>query len=436
VQVQVLSPARITYPTVNATIHERSPIQRELEIRVDEAELQAAFDDAYKTMRPRLALPGFRPGKAPLAVVKRLHGDAIEGDTLEKLAQEKFREAAEEYKIEPLGPPVMTDLHRHPGEGAHFKIAYEIQPQIELQDFSGIEIEKKEIPITEDDVTERIERLRVGLGEREPVAKIEVPNTIAKIEMSEMDVEEGREPGKSEEVEIYLADPDIIPELQKSLMGAEVGSTVIVELPKRRKKAGDEQPEEMGRVAVRVVEAQKLLLPEIDESFIKKVSEDKYTTEEELRNEIRTSLEHAAQKRMDESIEEQIVAKLLDMHDFEVPHTIVHAIIDQMLEEAQQQNVQRGFPANYGIDEHEFHQRNEHIAKARGKWVLLRDKFIESEGLEVTDEDLEKLAEEESARYGLPKENLLKYYHKHDSIKNRLLSDKLGTRLREKVKIV
>ena len=76
---------------MNATIHERSPIQRELEIRVEEAELQAAFDDAYKTMRPRLSLPGFRPGKAPLAVVKRLHGDAIEGDTLEKLAQEKYQ---------------------------------------------------------------------------------------------------------------------------------------------------------------------------------------------------------------------------------------------------------------------------------------------------------------------------------------------------------
>jgi trigger factor len=259
---------------MNATIHERSPIQRELEIRVDEAELQAAFDDAYKTMRPRLSLPGFRPGKAPLAVVKRLHGDAIEGDALEKLAQEKFREAAEEHKIEPLGPPVMTDLHRHPGEGAHFKIAYEIQPQIELKDFSGIEIEKKDIPITDADVTERIERLRVGIAEREPVAKIEDANTIAKIEMSEMDVEEGREPGKSEEVEIYLADPDIIPELQKALIGAEVGSNVIVQLPKRRPKdpQAEQQYEEMGRVAVRVIEAQKLLLPAIDEAFIKKVS--------------------------------------------------------------------------------------------------------------------------------------------------------------------
>ena len=421
---------------MNATIHERSPIARELEIRVDEAELQAAFDEAYKTMRPRLALPGFRPGKAPIAVVKRLHGDAIEGDALEKLAQEKFREAAEEHKIEPLGAPVMTDLHRHPGEGAHFRIAYEIQPTIEIKDFSGIEIKKPEYKISEDDVTERIERLRVGMAEREPVAKVEDEQTIVKIEMTEMDVEEGREPGTSEAAEIYLADPDIIPELQKALIGVEVGQSVVVELPKRRKKAGEEtQTEEMGRVGVKILEAQKLLLPAIDEAFIKKVSEDKYTTEEEIRNEIRTSLERAAEKRTEESIEEQIVAKLLEMHEFEVPHTIVHAIIDQMLEEAQQQNVQRGFPANYNLDEHEFHHRNEEIAKARGKWVLLRDKLIEAENLEVTDEDLDKLAEEESAKYGLPKDNLLKYYHKHDSIKNRLLSDKLGTRLREKVKI-
>jgi FKBP-type peptidyl-prolyl cis-trans isomerase (trigger factor) len=68
--------------------------------------------------------------------------------------------------------------------------------------------------------------------------------------------------------------------------------------------------------------------------------------------------------------------------------------------------------------------------------MLLRDKLIETEQIEATDEDLDKLAEEESKKYGLPKENLLKYYNKQDSVKNRIINDKLGTRLREKVHIV
>ncbi len=422
---------------LNTTIHERSPIARELEINVDEAELQSAFDDAYKTMRGRLSLPGFRPGKAPLAIVKKLHGDAIEGDTLEKLAQKKFREAAEEHKIEPLGAPVMTDLHRHPGQGAHFKIMYEVQPTIEIKDFTGMEVEKKNLTITDKDVTDRIERLRFGLAEREPTSKVDDAHTIVKIQMTELEVPEGKEGGRSEETEIYLADPEIIPELQKAIVGAEVGAKLIVELPHRTREPGtDMMKEEVGRVEVSVLEAQKVLLPALDEALIKKISEDKFSTEEELRGEIKRGLEESAAKHTEENLEEQIVAKLMEMHPFEVPRAISNAILGQMLEEREQDNVRRGFPATYGIDDAKFREQYQPIADARAKWMLLRDKLIESEGIEATDEDLEKLAEEESAKYGVAKENLLKYYHKHDSIQNRIVSDKLSARLREKVKIV
>ncbi len=424
-------------PDLTTTIHEHGQVARELEIKIDEAEVQKAFDEAFRTMRPRLSLPGFRPGKAPIGLIKKMHGDAIEGDALEKLGQEKFREAAEELKIEPLGAPVMTDLHRHPGEGAHFRIMYEIQPQIEIKDFTGTEIEKKKIEITDADVTERIERMRFGLAEREPVAKVDDTHTIVKIQMAEMDVPEGREAGRSEETEIYLADPEIIPELQAAILGKEVGEKAMVELPHRTKEPGtDLVKEEKGRVEVTILEAQKVLLPAVDEAFIKKVSEDKFSTEEELRNELRTSLEQSAAQRTEEDLEERMVAKLIEMNPFEVPQTISNAILSQMLEEREQENVRRGFPAHYGVDEQAFRERNMPIAEARGKWVLLRDKLIESEGIEVTDEDLEKLAEEESAKYGLPKENLLKYYNKHDTIRNRLMTEKITARLKEKFKIV
>lgn len=425
---------------MTATIHERSQIARELDITVDEAELQSAFDEAYKTMRSRLSLPGFRPGKAPMGIVKRMHGDAIEGDALERLAQEKFREAAEEHKIEPLGTPVMTDLHRHPGEGAHFKIMYEIRPDIQIQDFSGIEVQQKKLTIGDSDVTERINRLRFGLAEREPAAKVEDENTIVKIQMTELldedALDQGKEPGKSEQTEIYVGDPEIIPELKAAVIGQEVGAKVVVELPHQKREQGTEMMKEgRGRVEVEILEAQKVLLPALDETFIKKISEDKFSTEEELRVEIKKGLEESAEKRSQEQVEEEIVSKLMEMHPFEVPRTISNAILGQMIEEREQDNVRRGFPANYGIDDTKFREQYQPTADARAKWMLLRDKLIESENIEATDEDFEKLAEEESTKYGVAKENLLKYYHKHDSIANRIVSDKLAAMLRQKVKI-
>lgn len=420
---------------MTTTIHERSPIQRELEITVDEAELQTAFDEAYKTMRPRLALPGFRPGKAPMSMVKKMHGDAVEGDALERLAQEKFREAAEELKIEPIGAPVMTDLHRHAGEGAHFHIMYEVAPVIELQDLSGVEIEKREFPLTDEDVSRAIERLRFRRAERVPVAKIDTEQTVAKLSFTMVNAPEGQ-PRQTSEDEVYLAEHDILPELKNALIGKEVGETLTLDLPtQHRDTAGmhDHKPEP---AEITILGAERVELPELTEDLIKEMSGNKVSTADELREDVRNELIEARAKASNEELEEHIVAKLLELHQFEVPLTIVRAILDQMLEERQQVNVQRNFPPNYGIDEEEFRNQNRHIAEARGKWVLLRDKLITSEAIEATDEDLEKLAEEEAAKYGLPKENLLKYYHKHDTIKNRIVSDKLGKRLREMVKIV
>jgi trigger factor len=426
-----------TFNLLRTELHERSQIQRELEIFIDETELQQAFDEAYKAVRPRLELPGFRKGKAPMSFVRKMHGDAIEGDALEKLAEEKFREVIDDQKIEPIGNPVITDIHRHTGEGAHFKVAYEIQPQFELQDFTDLEVEHTLLPITDEDVDERIERLRFGNSEREDAQNIQDENTIATISMTELDTPIGREPGKSEGVEVYLADPEILPEIKNALLGKNKGRTVELELPKRqRSKADDSESEERGRVLVTIEDVKKVKLPALDEEFAQKVSEGKYTNVDELRTGMKKELEEASAKRSSEELEERIVEKLLEKHDFEVPRTLIHAILDQMMEERRQQNTRRAFPPNYGIEEDEFRHRMGHIAESRGKWMLLREKLIEAEGLEATDEDLEKLADAESEKYGLSKDNLLKYYRKYDSVKNQIVSDKLGTRLREKVKVI
>jgi trigger factor len=418
-------------------LHERSQIQRELEIFVEEAELQEAFDEAYKAIRPRLELPGFRKGKAPMSFVKKMHGDAIEGDALEKMAEEKFRAVIEEQKLEPIGNPVITDIHRHTGEGAHFKVAYEIQPQFELQDFTGMEVEQSIVPITDEDVEERIQRLRFGNSEREDAETISDEQAIATISMTELDAPEFREPGKSEGVDVYLADPDILPEIKNALLGKSKGDAVELELPKRQRSKGDDMmEEERGHVRITIEDVKKVQLPALDDEFAKKVSEDKYETDDALRAGMKTELEEAAAKRSNEELEERIVEKLLEKHEFEVPRTLTHAVLDQMMEERRQQNTRRGFPANYGLDDDDFRHQMWHIAEARAKWMLLREKLIEAEALEATDEDLEKLAETEAEKYGLSKENLLKYYRKYDSVKNQIVSEKLGTRLREKVKVI
>ena len=129
------------------------------------------------------------------------------------------------------------------------------------------------------------------------------------------------------------------------------------------------------------------------------------------------------------------VGEILKKHEFEVPRTIVHAILDQMLEERRADNARHNYPANYGLDDKAFRERMWPIAEAQAKWVLLREELVKSENIEATEEDLSALAEKEAEMYGLPKDNLLKYYSKNESIKNRIISDKLAAHLRSKVKV-
>jgi trigger factor len=421
---------------LEAKIKELSPIERELEIIIPETELQEAFEEAFREIRPKLALPGFRPGKAPMGLVKKMHGDAVEGDTLEKLAQEKFRLAAKEHDIKPLGYPVMTDLHRHAGEGAHVKIAYEIAPEFELTPFEGIEIEKPVYVITDEDVEARIRRIRFSQATQEPTDTVANEETVVTLNMHELQPEEGKEPSDSEGVQAYLADPDVLPEIRASLLGRKVGDKFEVQLPKNPSSAEASTKSEYGAVELTLTEAKSVTLPTMDEEFIKKVSRDKCSTEEELRKDIRDELEKGAIQRADEEYEENIVKHLLSLHDIPVPRTITHAVLEQMISDYKERNRMRGYPEEFGLDEEAFRERMWPIAESRGKWSLLQEKLIDVNKLAPVPEDFEELATKQAEEYGLSKENLMKYYEKDERVKQKLEAEKLGKWLRDQVEPV
>jgi len=418
---------------LEAKINQHSPIEHELEIHIEEAELKEAFDEAYREIRPKLSLPGFRPGKAPMGMVKKMHGDSIEGDALEKLAQEKFRVAAKEHDIKPIGYPVMTDLHRHSGEGAHVKIAYEVAPEIELKDFDGMEVEKPVYKITDEDVDARIRRMRFAEAEQEETDSIDNEERLVTLNLHELEPEEGKEPNNTDGVQAYLADPDVLPEIREALIGKKVGDVVQIELPKNPTNAEAAKTGERGKVEVTVVGVSKVKLPELTEEYVKKISRDHASNEEELRKAVHVELEESGKMRGQEEFDEGIIRGLIQRHDFLVPRTITHAVLDQMITDYKERNRQRGYPEDFGLDEKAFRERMWNVAEQRGKWSLLMEKLIEANKLEATDEDFDSLAEKQAAEYGLSKENLIKFYQKDERVKHQMETTKVTEWLRSKV---
>jgi len=150
---------------------------------------------------------------------------------------------------------------------------------------------------------------------------------------------------------------------------------------------------------------------------------------------VREELEENAKRRSTEALESNMVNALLKLHEFQVPRTITHTLLDSMIQELKDENKRRGYPEDYGIEEDEYRKMGWNTAETRGKWLLLRDKIIDAEQLEASEEDLSVLAERDAAQYGIAKENLLKYYLSNEEIKEKVKSEKLVGRLKEKMKI-
>lgn len=412
---------------METTIHKRSQVLRELEIFVPEEEVNEAINRAFQDLRPRVNLPGFRPGKAPIDVIKKLHGEAVEGDALEKLAQEKFRLAAEEHKLEPVGTPVMTDLHRHKGEGAHFRINYEVKPEITLSEYEGIEIERPVLTVNDKDVDERIHYLRFNYANRVNTDHIADAETIAALTFRELQPDEEGNEVPPQSTDVYLYDPQVVEKLRTELIGKKVGDTITIDLPKPHGDHTHDVP-----VEITVGKLTKIELPETDEEFSKKVSRDQASTIEEVRAMVRTELEAAAKRNSQEAFESNMVKALLDRHEFEVPRSITYSLIDAMIQEQRAQNKRNGYPEEYGIDVEEWREKYWQQSEMRGKWLLLRDKIIEAEQIEASEEDIDQIAERDAEAYGVKKENLIQYYKKNNEVAERVKSEKLVDRLKQK----
>jgi trigger factor len=142
------------------TINTLSDVQQEADIQVTSEELQPHFEEAYAKYRPKVEMRGFRKGRVPLPLIKKIYGEAIEREALDTIANDVYHKAMEERNIRPLGQPTMVDMDYKRGGEFHFRIKYDVKPQIELKDYKGIALEKAVHTIAEAEIEEEILHLR------------------------------------------------------------------------------------------------------------------------------------------------------------------------------------------------------------------------------------------------------------------------------------
>jgi trigger factor len=414
---------------VEATVRELTEVSREVEITADAMDLAPHFEKAYKDYRPKIEIKGFRKGKAPLDLVKKLYGEMIENESLETVAGELYRQVAKEKELKPIGEPRLVDMNFKRGERFQCKVQYDVRPKIELKQYKNIQVEKTVHKVNAEEVEKEILRLRRVNSTMQEVKSVSDPEHVVTVTMQELDESGAPLIGKkNENVRFYLADDELEQPFKEALKAAEVDGEYRVKFEHQH---GDHAHNVNATLKVKKVE--KVVLPELDDAFVARITKDKVKTVAEFRKGIEADLVSYWKDRERRQVLNNITEAILKNHEFPVPESLVNGVLEGLLEEMKNEYPKKQLPANFDVKK--FYQQNRSYAEAQSKWALLREEIVRKENLTASDDDLTKLAEQEAGKIGIDKERLVSYYKSSDQVKDRIVGTKLLDFLLESAKV-
>ena len=380
-----------------------------LTFSIEQAEIQKGLTTAFNKVKGNLNVPGFRKGKVSRQVFNRMYGEeALYEDALNAVLPEAYEAAVKEAGIDPVSQPKIDVDSMEKGQDWMIKAEVTVKPEVKLGDYKELTVEKQDREVTEEDVDARIKREQEAQAElviKEDEAA-ENGDTVV-IDFEGFLGEETFEGGKGENYSLELGSNSFIPGFEDQLVGVKAGESkeVNVTFPE------DYQAEDLaGKDAVfkvTVHEVKSKELPELDDEFAKDV-DDSVETLAELKEKYRKELTETKEKAAEDAKDEAAIRQAVENAEIvELPHSMVHDEVhrsmDEFLNNMQRQGIS---PEMYyqltGSTEADLHQQFEGEAETRVKTNLVIEAIAKAEGLEATEEDIEKEIQELSEAYNMP----------------------------------
>ena len=406
-------------------IKQVSPVEYELDVRATADDIEPELNQALRRQRSQTDMKGFRKGKVPLSLVKKMHGQAIGYGVAEQFVQEAFKEQVESDDLDVVGQPTLTELDYELDGDMRAVIKFGVRPEVELADLSGEEISKLVVDIDDEDVEEEVEQMRIQNADLLPVEDEEAAEddyVIVDLQRIDPSTDTPIIGEKEEDLSFFLDDDRLRDELREAIIGKTAGETFRVELPEQTPQGEGE----MRLYEVNIKDVKRRDLPPFDEALVHEVTEGQFEDPDEFRAEIRRRLEEGWGDRSREMLQSRIVEKMLDLHSVPVPDSLVEAHLDSFVEQVKQRN-DGELPDDF--DMQYFRQQQRGDAEKQARWMLIRDAVIDQHAVEVSDEDLQAFFEEQAEGDDqITKQQLEQFYNSMprmmERVKQQILSRK------------
>lgn len=408
------------------TVNDITSVDKEIVISAQREDLEPNFKEAYKKYRGQINMPGFRPGKVPLKIVRKRFGDEIEREEVNKYVQDVFEnEVVPEY--EPVGESQMLDLIWEDDElEAKFKIG--ARPDFELGDLEEVSVDRLIHDVTDEEVQDEIDHHLEQQGNWEVVEE-EITEE-SKVTVDAIHLNEEGEPVEEETDEGQVIDlrKEEFAQFKDDLLGHETGDEVDVTL-------GEEEEADTFRLTIQKVE--KLHKAELTDAFAKQQSNEEAKNVDEYKSLVKSRIQDYYDQSADDLFKNDVVDELVDKHDFEVPEVFVNQVENQYVERVKQQS---GGELPPGFDEEEYKEEIHDRAVRDAKWFFLNEKLQEKfDDIEIKPEDIDAQLEQQAAQYGVSVDQMRNLFAQNpqqlESLRNNIRENKVFDKLKEIVEV-
>jgi trigger factor len=415
-------------------VQSTSVLERRLEVSVPAAEVEQAFESRLKAFSRTARLKGFRPGKAPLNVVKRQFGPQLRDEVVGELVRSTLAEALDQQKLLPVDGPRIEPLSLAAGQDLRYAAIFEVYPQIEVRGLEDIEIVRPSAEVTTGDVDAMLENLRRQRPEFVPATRPAQDGDRVVVDF------EGRidgvafEGGKGENVTVELGSLRMLRDFEEGLKGASAGETrvVSVQFPSDYGK-----PELAGRTAeftISVRSVEEMRLPEVDEAFCREFGVAEGGVEQ-LRREVEDNMRRELEQNVRGRMKTQLFDKLLAANPIELPK----AAVEQQLRELQLDWLRRIGAAGRKLEEAPPREPFEAAARRRVALGLLVGELVRREQLRPDPAQIEERIESAAASYPDPEQAARQIRDSRElraQLESMVLEDQVVEHLLGRVKVI
>lgn len=366
-----------------------------LEISIPVDEVESETGRVIADVQKRAKLPGFRPGKAPASLIRKQFAGDIRQKVLESLLPKHLQQQIEAENLNVVGRPDVTDVHFHDGEPLRFKAEFEVVPEIELQDYKGVEVPYHDPEVTDEDIEKRVAEIREQKAQYINIDPRPLEDgDYAVVGLESVSGIEGKAV-KQEEMVLEIGGADTIADFSENLRGLSPGDEKEFEVSYPENYSSERLSGKTIKFHATVKGVRKKELPEVNDDFAQDLGD--YRTVDELREAVRRSIFAQREHEAQEAAKGKIIDKLVENHDFPIPEVFIERQIRSRVEQSLRAMGAQGMDLkslNLDWDKLKETQRDKAVHEVKAS--LLLGRIAEREAIGATRDEVDKEVERQA----------------------------------------